>query len=76
MIILPIPVLQNKSANNSNKLKVQMLLKKLPGKGIQAAIFGYQIQTGSEEFCKLRISYFFSFHQRVGERECSSHKDK
>ncbi len=52
---LPIPVLQNKSANNSNKLKVDAF-EEITGKGIQAAIFGYQIQIGSEEFCKPELA--------------------
>ena len=64
---LPIPVLQNKSANNSNKLKVDAF-EEITGKGIQAAIFGYQIQIGSEEFCKPELAISSPSIERVGER--------
>lgn len=64
---LPIPVLQNKSANNSNKLKVDAF-EEITGKGIQAAIFGYQIQIGSEEFCKPELAVSSPSIERVGER--------
>jgi Cu+-exporting ATPase len=41
--------LQNKSANDTKKLKVDAF-EEITGKGIQAQIFGYQIQIGSAAF--------------------------
>ncbi|MDI6032863.1 heavy metal translocating P-type ATPase metal-binding domain-containing protein [Flavobacterium sp. LB2P84] len=46
---LPIPILQNKSAIDTKKLKVDAF-EEITGKGIQAQIFGYQIQIGSAAF--------------------------
>ncbi|TDE43953.1 HAD family hydrolase [Flavobacterium rhamnosiphilum] len=46
---LPIPILQNKSANDTKKLKVDHF-EEITGKGIQAQIFGHQIQIGSAAF--------------------------
>lgn len=46
---LPIPILQNKSANDTKKLKVDAF-EEITGKGIQAQIFGHQIQIGSASF--------------------------
>ncbi|RDI57524.1 Cu+-exporting ATPase [Flavobacterium glaciei] len=46
---LPIPILPNKSAIDSKKLKVDAF-EEITGKGIQAQIFGYQIQIGSAAF--------------------------
>ncbi|MFV5701146.1 heavy metal translocating P-type ATPase [Flavobacterium sp. XS2P12] len=46
---LPIPILQNKSANDTKKLKVDAF-EEITGKGIQAQIFGHQIQIGSAAF--------------------------
>lgn len=46
---LPIPILQNKSAIDTKKLKVDAF-EEITGKGIQAQIFGYQIQIGSVAF--------------------------
>ncbi len=46
---LPIPILQSKSGNETKKLKVDHF-EEITGKGIQAQIFGYQIQIGSAAF--------------------------
>lgn len=46
---LPVPILQNKSAQETKKLKVDAF-EEITGKGIQAQIFGYQIQIGSAVF--------------------------
>ncbi len=46
---LPIPILQSKSGNETKKLKVDHF-EEITGKGIQAQIFGYQIQIGSAVF--------------------------
>ncbi|MFV8359811.1 heavy metal translocating P-type ATPase [Flavobacterium sp. LS1P3] len=46
---LPIPILQNKSENDTKKLKVDAF-EEITGKGIQAQIFGYQIKIGSAAF--------------------------
>ena len=46
---LPIPILQNKSVNDTKKLKVDAF-EEITGKGIQAQIFGHQIQIGSASF--------------------------
>jgi Cu+-exporting ATPase len=46
---LPIPILQNKSENDTKKLKVDAF-EEITGKGIQAQIFGHQIKIGSAAF--------------------------
>ncbi|MES2804698.1 MAG: heavy metal translocating P-type ATPase metal-binding domain-containing protein [Bacteroidota bacterium] len=46
---LPIPILQNKSENDTKKLKVDAF-EEITGKGIQAQIFGQQIKIGSAAF--------------------------
>ena len=46
---LPVPILQNKSALETKKLKVDAF-EEITGKGIQAHIFGYEIQIGSAAF--------------------------
>ena len=46
---LPIPILQSKSGNEAKKLKVDHF-EEITGKGIQAQIFGHQIQIGSAAF--------------------------
>nr|WP_315233054.1 heavy metal translocating P-type ATPase metal-binding domain-containing protein [uncultured Flavobacterium sp.] len=46
---LPIPILQNKSENDTKKLKVDAF-EEITGKGIQAQIFGHQIKIGSATF--------------------------
>ena len=46
---LPIPILQSNSGNETKKLKVDHF-EEITGKGIQAQIFGYQIQIGSAAF--------------------------
>jgi Cu+-exporting ATPase len=46
---LPIPILQSKSGNEAKKLKVDHF-EEITGKGIQAQIFGHQIQIGSADF--------------------------
>lgn len=46
---LPIPILQSKSGNDTKKLKVDHF-EEITGKGIQAQIFGHQIQIGSADF--------------------------
>ncbi|MFV5688151.1 heavy metal translocating P-type ATPase [Flavobacterium sp. ZT3R25] len=46
---LPVPILQNKLAKETKKLKVDAF-EEITGKGIQAQIFGYQIQIGSAAF--------------------------
>ncbi len=46
---LPVLILQNKSAEETKKLKVDAF-EEITGKGIQAQIFGYQIQIGSASF--------------------------
>ena len=46
---LPIPILQSKSGNETKKLKVDHF-EEITGKGIQAQIFGYQVQIGSAAF--------------------------
>lgn len=65
---LPIPILQNKTVNDSKKLKVDAF-EEITGKGILAQIFGHQIQIGSEEFCTPPLSVSsLSPLERVGER--------
>jgi Cu+-exporting ATPase len=46
---LPVMILQNKSAEETKKLKVDAF-EEITGKGIHAQIFGYQIQIGSASF--------------------------
>ncbi|MFV8269845.1 heavy metal translocating P-type ATPase [Flavobacterium sp. GT2N3] len=46
---LPIPLLQHTAANDTKKLKLDHF-EEITGKGIQAQIFGYQIQIGSSDF--------------------------
>ena len=46
---LPIPILLNTAAGDAKKLKVDYF-EEITGKGIQAGIFGYQIQIGSSDF--------------------------
>lgn len=46
---LPIPILQHAVLNDLKKLKVDHF-EEITGKGIQAEIFGYQIQIGSSNF--------------------------
>lgn len=46
---LPVPILQSKSAKETEKIKVDHF-EEITGKGIQAQIFGYQIQIGSAAF--------------------------
>ena len=46
---LPIPILQNKSENDTKKLKIDAF-EEITGKGIQAQIFGQQIKIGSAAF--------------------------
>ncbi|MDI6050245.1 heavy metal translocating P-type ATPase metal-binding domain-containing protein [Flavobacterium sp. XS2P24] len=46
---LPILILQNKSENDTKKLKVDAF-EEITGKGIQAQIFGHQIKIGSAAF--------------------------
>lgn len=48
---LPVSVLQNKSATETKKLKVDAF-EEITGKGIHAQIFGYQIQIGSAAFAE------------------------
>lgn len=65
---LPIPVLQNKSANETKKLKVDAF-EEITGKGIQAEIFGHKIQIGSKEFCTPELPVSSpSALERFGER--------
>ncbi|WP_035674725.1 heavy metal translocating P-type ATPase metal-binding domain-containing protein [Flavobacterium sp. 83] len=46
---LPVPILPNKSALETKKIKVDAF-EEITGKGIQAHIFGYEIQIGSAAF--------------------------
>ncbi len=46
---LPVPILQNKSVTETKKLKVDAF-EEISGKGIQAHVFGYEIQIGSADF--------------------------
>ncbi|MFV8342751.1 heavy metal translocating P-type ATPase [Flavobacterium sp. XS2P39] len=46
---LPVPILQDRAAKETKKLKVDTF-EEITGKGIQAQIFGYQIQIGSAAF--------------------------
>lgn len=46
---LPIPILLHMAAGDAKKLKVDYF-EEITGKGIQAGIFGYQIQIGSSDF--------------------------
>jgi P-type Cu+ transporter len=70
---LPVSILQNKSATETKKLKVDAF-EEITGKGIQAHIFGYEIQIGSEEFCVPPLSVSSpSPSGRVGEGNTSVH---
>ncbi|MDI1304137.1 MAG: HAD-IC family P-type ATPase, partial [bacterium] len=70
---LPVPILQNKSATETKKLKVDAF-EEITGKGIQAHIFGYEIQIGSEEFCAPPLAISSpSPSGRVGEGNTSVH---
>ena len=46
---LPIPILENKSASNAKKMKVDYF-EEIVGKGIKSQIFGYHILIGSAAF--------------------------
>nr|WP_309758870.1 heavy metal translocating P-type ATPase metal-binding domain-containing protein [Flavobacterium sp.] len=65
---LPNPILKSKAGNDAKKFKVDHF-EEITGKGIQAQIFGQQIQIGSEEFCVPSFSISSpSPLARVGER--------